>query len=138
MKQLSVFLENKHGKLLTLTNLLKTNNINIRTITIAETPEFGIARMIVDEIERAENLLKANEFACRQTDVLAVEIDDKPGGLSAILEIFDKAEINIEYMYGFLEKKSDNAIMIFRVKDNQKAQDILTQNDIKFYNKTIN
>jgi len=138
MKQLSVFLENKHGKLLTLTNLLKANNINIRTITIAETPEFGIARMIVDEIERAENLLKENEFACRQTDVLAVEIDDKPGGLSAILEIFDKSEINIEYMYGFLEKKSDNAIMIFRVKDNQKAQDVLTQNDIKFYNKTIN
>ena len=103
MKQLSVFIENQCGKLLELTDTLKAENIDILAITIAETQEFGIARMIVDDIEKAEKCLKDKGFACNQTNVLVIEIDSKPGGLAGLLKIFNDNAINVEYMYGFFK-----------------------------------
>ncbi len=133
MKQLSIFLENKKGKLLQITDLLKDNNINIKAITIAETEDFGIVRMIVDKIDEAILALKENNIACSETEVIAAEVDDKPGELSNILHILNDVKINVEYMYSFLDKKENFAIMVFKVKDNNKAITALISKGIKLY-----
>ncbi len=132
MKQLSVFIENQCGKLLEVTNTLKSENIDILAISIAETQEFGIARMIVDDITKAEKSLKDKGFACNQTNVLVIEISSKPGGLASLLEIFNNNNINVEYMYGFLGRTSAEATMVFRVKNYDNAKQILSQQNIKF------
>ena len=132
MKQLSVFIENQCGKLLEVTNTLKTENIDILAISIAETQEFGIARMIVDDIEKAEKCLKVKGFACNQTNVLVIEIASRPGGLASLLKIFNDNNINVEYMYGFLGRTTAEATMVFRVKNYDSAKEILSQNNIKF------
>ncbi len=132
MKQLSVFIQNECGTLLDVTTTLKNENINILAITIAETQEFGIARMIVDDIAKAEAILKAKGFICNQTNVLVVEVSSKPGGLASMLHIFSDNNINIEYMYGFLGRTSSEATMVFRVKDHDSAKEILKANNIKF------
>ncbi len=134
MKQLSIFLENKKGTLLNITDILKDNNINIRAITIAETKDFGIVRMIVDDCEKAVFALKDKNIACSETDVVSVQIRDKSGELSNILHIFNDAKINVEYMYSVLDKKDNMATMIFKVKDNKKAINALEKNSIKLSN----
>jgi len=130
IKQISVFVENKKGKLAEVTKLLTEQEINIRAVSLAETAEFGILRLIVNKPDKCIQTLKANNFIAQLTDVIAVEVEDKIGGLGKILSLFDEADINIEYMYAFIEKKKNNAIVIFRIDDTKKALDALNAKGI--------
>jgi hypothetical protein len=130
LKQLSVFLENRSGRLFEMCELLQKNNINIRAITIADSPEFGIARLVVDKSEEASKVLKSSGFVANITDIVAVEIADTPGGLAGILKILNGAGVNIEYMYGFVEKSSEKALMVFRFEKPDLAIEILKKNAI--------
>lgn len=130
IKQLSVFLENRSGRLYELCDLLGRNKINIRALTIAESPEFGIVRMVVDKSEDATKILKANSFVANITDIVAVEVDDAPGGLASILKVLNDNKINIEYMYGFVEKSRKKALMVFRFEETDKAIETLKNNGI--------
>ena len=137
MKQLSVFLENEPGRLLKMTEILGKNKINIRAIAIAETEKYGVVRMVVNNETLAEKVLKEAGLVCQGTEVIAVEIPDIPGGLAGILKGFEKADANIEYMYGFMEHETDKAIMIFRFKDTDKARKILEASGVAIYEKEL-
>lgn len=121
LQQLSIFLENKSGRLAEVTSLLGKAGVNIRALTLADTADFGILRLIVSDNARAEKVLKENGFTVGTTDVVAIEVPDRPGGLAEVLASLGKAGINVEYMYAFVEKHSDNAIVIFRFDESQKA-----------------
>ncbi len=126
IKQISVFMENKPGRLLEVTKLLASNKVNIRTLSLADTAEFGIARLIVDNPEAVVEILKNNRFTARITPVLAVEVPDDAGGLARVLEVFSQSGINVEYMYGFVEKRHpDKALLVFKVEDPVRAKDQL-------------
>jgi len=127
VNQLSVFIENKPGSLQGVLKTLGENSINIITLTIAETSDFGILRMIVNRPEEALRVLRSNHFTCSITDVLAIEIDDEPGSLYRAVETFAKNHLNIEYMYAFTEKRDDRAVMIFRFDDIETAKKALTE-----------
>jgi hypothetical protein len=133
--QISVFLENRKGRLYEVCSLLGKNKINIRALTIAETPEFGILRIVVDKPQEAIKVLKNNGFSANLTDIVAVEVEDKPGGLAGILKVLSTGDINVEYMYGFLEKSSDKALLVFRFEEPDKAIKILRKNKVKVINK---
>ena len=123
VKQISVFLENSAGKLSEITALLASRNIDIRALSLAETKDFGIARMIMSDTEAAERALQEAGFLARSTPVLAYAVPDEPGGLNTLLAHFNQARINIEYMYAFLGGRSaDHAYMIFRVGDTEAAE----------------
>jgi hypothetical protein len=124
--QLSVFMENKPGHLQTVLKILADANINIATLTIAETADFGILRMIVNDSDKAKKVLHDSRITCSVTDVLAVELDDKPGSLFKAIDAFAKNKLNIEYMYAFTEKRGDKAVMIFRFDDIEAAKKALT------------
>jgi len=128
--QISVFLENKQGRLFEVCSLLGKEKINIRALSVAESEEFGILRMVVDNPTKAVAALKKRGFVASLTDIVAVEVDDKPGGLASILGVFSKNNINVEYMYGFVEKFSDKAILVFRFDDANKAIKVLARNKI--------
>ncbi len=125
--QLSVFMENKPGHLQGVLKKLADANINIITLTIAETSDFGILRMIVNDADKAKKALNESHFTCSTTEVLAVEIDDTPGSLLRAIEAFSKKGLNIEYMYAFTEKRGDRAVMIFRFDDIEAAKKALMQ-----------
>ncbi len=125
--QLSLFLENKPGRLQSALKVLAGKNVNIRTLTIAEVSDFGIVRMIVTNPEEAVRALRENHFTCSTTEVLAIEIEDVPGALERALEAFGKHELNIEYMYAFTEKRGDKAVMIFRFDDIEQAKKALSK-----------
>ncbi|MGD9110032.1 MAG: ACT domain-containing protein [Phycisphaerales bacterium] len=131
IKQISVFLENKKGRLFEVCKLLGGNDVNIRALTIAETESFGVLRIVVDRTEKAAKLLSDNDFTANVTEVVAVEVDDKPGGLAEVLKVLADGDVNIEYMYGFVEKFSDKALLVFRFEDVKLATDILNRNKIK-------
>ncbi|GAV21964.1 ACT domain-containing protein [Carboxydothermus pertinax] len=133
VKQLSVFLENKSGRLARVTEILGENKINIRALSIADTTDFGILRLIVNKPDEAYRLLKAEQFMVSLTDVIAVEVPDNPGGLAGVLKTLEPHNINIEYLYAFVEKASDNALVVFRVEEIEKAIKILTDNGIKVF-----
>ena len=128
VEQISVFLENKPGTLEQATRVLKDANINIRTLSMAETVDFGILRLIVNDVEKANKVLKENGFRVSKTPVVAVEVPDKPGGLHSIMEIVSKEGINVEYLYAFVEKSGQNAVIIFRFDNPEKAIDVLLKN----------
>jgi hypothetical protein len=128
--QVSVFLENKKGRLLEVCSLLGKHTINIRALNVAESEGFGVVRIVVDKPQEAVDLLKKNNLVANLTDVVAVEVEDKPGGLAKILEVLSKNNINIEYMYGFVEKHSSNALMVFRFDEPEKAAQVLLDNGI--------
>jgi len=130
LKQISVFLENKKGRLAEVTKLIASEKINIRALSLADTTDFGVLRLIVNDPDRCFAVLKEHSFVAQQTDVIAVEVLDKPGGLQQILDVFDENNINIEYMYAFVEKKTDNAIVIFRIDQPARAIDALERNKI--------
>lgn len=130
LTQISVFLENKKGRLYEVCSILGENNINIRALTIAETESFGVLRIVVDKTDQAIKVLKENDFVANITDVVAVEVGDQPGGLAQILKILSQHDINIEYMYGFVEKFSDRALLVFRFEDTETAQKVLIDNNI--------
>jgi hypothetical protein len=129
--QISVFVENGAGKLVGVTRVLGEANVDIRAMSIAETADFGILRMIVSDPVRAIEALKFAGNVVSVTQVLAVEIEDKPGSLSEVLAVIEKAEISVEYIYAFITRKSDNAYVIFRVEDVDKANEALAEAGIK-------
>ena len=134
IKQISVFLENKKGRLAEVTKFLAENNINIRALSLADTKDFGVLRLIVDNYEKCMKILKEKEFVCQITDVIAIEVEDRPGGLYKVLKIIEDNDINIEYMYATVEKNKDSAMVIFRVDDTEKTFEILKKNNISFSN----
>ncbi|HOW81726.1 MAG TPA: amino acid-binding protein [Spirochaetota bacterium] len=125
--QLSVFIENKPGHLQNVLKILGEKNINIVTLTIAETSDFGILRMIVNDPEGGVRALRESHVTCSTNDVLAVEIDDKPGSLYKAIDTFARRKLNIEYMYAFTEKRGDKAVMIFRFDDIDAAKKAMTE-----------
>jgi len=131
LTQISVFLENRKGRLYDVCSLLGKNKINIRALTIAETEKFGVLRIVVDKPDKAIQILKKNGFVANLTDIVAVEVQDKPGGLAAILKTLSANDINLEYMYGFVEKSSDKALLVFRFDDPDKAITVFKRNKIK-------
>jgi len=133
--QISVFLENKKGRLYDAISLLGEKGIDIKTLTIAENENFGVLRIIVDRPEQCLEVLKANRFVASMTEIVAVEVEDHPGGLARVLKVLDENTINIEYMYAFVEKCADKAILVFRFDDLDKAIDILTKNSIRVVGK---
>ena len=130
LTQISIFLENKKGRLLDVCALLGKNKINIRALTIAESEEFGILRIVVDKPEAAAKVLKSAGFTANMTDIVAVEVDDRPGGLAAILKLLSQNDLNVEYMYGFVEKRSDRAMLVFRFEKPDEAIRVLKKHKI--------
>jgi hypothetical protein len=129
--QLAVFLENKSGRLAAITKVLSDNNVNIRALSVADTADFGILRLIVDDTDKAVGALKKEGFTVGKADVVAVEVEDKPGGLSRVLSVLHEAGINVEYMYAFVEKSAENAVLIFRFDDPDIAITVLQSGGIK-------
>jgi len=125
VEQISVFLENKPGSLEHATRVLRDASINIRTLSLAETVDFGILRLIVNDVEKANKVLKDAGFRVSKTIVVAVEVPDKPGGLHSIMEVLSKQNINVEYLYAFVEKSGQNAVIIFRFDVPEKAIEVL-------------
>ena len=125
VKQISVFLENKEGRLAQVTKALGDNNINIRALSIADTTDFGILRLIVSDPDKAHEVLKSAGFTVSFTEVIAVEVIDEPGGLSRALEVLQSVDINIEYLYAFVQKVSRAALVVFRVERLDEAIEIL-------------
>jgi hypothetical protein len=121
LRQISVFLENKKGRLAEVVGLIAREKINIRALALADTADFGVLRLIVNDTEKCFAALKQAGFVAQKTEVLAVEVNDRPGGLQHVLAVFDRAGLNIEYMYAFVERKADNAIVIFRTDQPEKA-----------------
>ncbi|MDR0584068.1 MAG: ACT domain-containing protein [Treponema sp.] len=130
IRQISVFLENTTGRISEVTKTLARAGINLRAISIADTADFGILRLIVDKTEEAINALNAAGFTTRQTSVAAVEIDDVPGSLAKLMELFQKSEVNIEYLYASLEGKAGKAVVIFKLEDHDKGFKILRENGL--------
>jgi hypothetical protein len=133
--QLSIFLENKEGRLAEICNILGKNQINIRALSIAENEGFGILRMVVNEPEKAMAALKAKDIVCNITEIVAVEVADQPGGLAKVLDVLHHNKINVEYMYGFVEKFSENALLVFRFDDTDKAIKVLLDNKVRVIGK---
>ena len=131
VKQLSIFLENQSGRLAEVTGAIGVEGINIRALSLADTSGFGILRLIVNDIDRARNILRDKGFTVRETDVIAVEIPDVPGGLANVLRILGDQNINVEYMYAFVQKSAENAVVIFRIEDIDKAIQVLQQGGVK-------
>ncbi|MBQ8827062.1 MAG: ACT domain-containing protein [Oscillospiraceae bacterium] len=131
IKQISIFVENKPGKLSAVTKLLSESNIDIRALSIADTKDFGILRLIVDKPDEAVDVLKKAECMVTLTNVLAVCISDKPGGLAKAMETLYAANIQVEYMYAFVTKNVEDAYVILRVGNNDVAADALKENGFK-------
>lgn len=130
VEQISVFLENKSGRLSEVTAILKEAKVNIRALALADTSDFGVLRLIVDETEKARQVLKNNGFTVGKTNVVAVEVADRPGGLHEILTLLHNADLNVEYMYAFVRSSGDNAVMIFRFEKDQEAVRLLQSKGI--------
>jgi hypothetical protein len=130
LTQISVFLENKPGQLKKTCDLLAASGINISTLMLADTREFGILRLIIREWEKAQQVLGQAGFAVRTTDVLALEVQNKPGGLAKLLQPVEAANLNIEYMYAFASGLGDKAVLIFRFSDPDKALDTLKKEGV--------
>jgi hypothetical protein len=130
LRQISVFLENKKGRLAEVVGLIAREQVNIRALALADTADFGVLRLIVNDTGKCFAALKQAGFVAQKTEVLAVEVNDRPGGLQRVLAVFDRAGLNIEYMYAFVEKKSDNAIVIFRIDQPDKAAKLLAAEGI--------
>ena len=123
VEQISVFMENKAGRLAQITRILGEADVNILALSLADTADFGILRIIVTDNDKAVDALKAEGFTVRRNDVLAIDVPDKPGGLADFLEILKSNDINIEYMYA--HRKSGHALLIFRFDDLDKALEVL-------------
>jgi hypothetical protein len=131
-KQISVFLENKAGRLSHVTRVLGDAQVNIRALSIADTSDFGILRLIVNDPEKAYRILKEQGFTVSQTEVVAVQVPDSPGSLATVLEQMAEENLNIEYLYAFLGTKDDDALIIFKVEDIQRAKAAFEKQGIRF------
>lgn len=131
VKQISIFVENKAGGLSEITSVLAKNQINMRAFSIADTKDFGILRLIVDDPDKTVNVLRGEGFILSVTPVIAAAISDEPGSLSKILGYFSDNDISLEYAYAFLTRKADSAYMVLRVENIEKALSVLTANGVK-------
>lgn len=125
VNQLSVFLENKSGRLADVTRTLAENQINIRALSIADTIDYGLLRLIVNDPEKATQVLTDAGFTVAETEVLAIEIPDRPGGMAGIIDILSAKGLNIEYMYAFVGRSGEHAIVIFRIEPVDEAIETL-------------
>ncbi len=130
VEQISVFLENRAGRLAEVSAILAEAGVNIRALSLADTSDFGVLRLIVNNNEKAMETLKNAGFTVGKTNVLAVEVEDRPGGLHKILDVLYKSGINVEYMYAFVQQSGNNAVMIFRFDQTEKAMNVLAENNI--------
>lgn len=130
-EQISIFIENKEGRLAEVTAILRDADVNIRALSLADTTDFGVLRLIVNDNEKAEQALRKEGFTVGRTRVLAVEVSDEPGGLNKVLDPLWMQNVNVEYMYAFANPQCKNAIMVFRFDDHDKALEILEKHQIK-------
>lgn len=131
VEQISIFIENKSGRLAEVSGTLGEAGINIRALSLADTSDFGILRLIVNDTDKAYQVLREQNFTVNKTEVIGVEVPDTPGGLSSILQILDQNDVNVEYMYAFVERSGDNAVIIFRFDNIDEAIKVLVDNEIK-------
>lgn len=129
--QLSIFLENTPGRLKGVLSVLSNNNINIRALSLADKTSYGMLRLIVGDTEKASEALKKENIAVNVTPVIGVEVSDKPGGLLEIADILEKNAINVEYLYAFVEKFGDKAVVVIRVDETEKAGKIFSEKGIR-------
>ena len=130
VKQVSIFVENKEGKIADVLNILAKENINISALSLADTTNFGILRLIVDDPKKAKNILQMEDMIVKINEILAVGINDEPGGLAKVLSILAKANVQIEYMYAFTGHNKEYATVVFKTNDIEKAYDCLKINNI--------
>jgi len=131
VEQISIFLENRAGRLSEVTRVLSESGVNIRALSLADTSDFGILRLIVSDFDKAKKVLKEHGFTVGRTTVVAVEVEDKPGGLHNILNLLSGQGINVEYMYAFVQQSGHNAVLIFRFDRTDEAIDILQKHGLK-------
>lgn len=132
VKQISVFLENRSGRLAEVTRVLGDNKLNIRALSLADTSDFGVLRMIIDHPDQAYLVLKEQHYTVQETDVVTLEVADQPGGLAGVLETLYQNQINVEYLYAFPERDSvDKALLVFKFDDMDKAIDVMQKAGIK-------
>lgn len=131
VKQLSVFVENRPGRLSAVTRLFGDNGIDIRAMSIADTKDFGILRLIVNDPEKALGLLKESDYPVTITNVIAIGVQDAPGGLAGAMETLYENNISLEYMYAFVSKTENTAYVVFRVENNEKAAEALEEKGYK-------
>ena len=125
IKQLTVFIENKKGTVVSVTEILAANNVNIRALSVAETQDFGMLRLIVNDTEAAEKILAEEGYLIKVNDVIGVKIGDEPGRLSAALGVLDEKKINMDYLYAFMSRTEKHAYVVIRVEDNAAAEKAL-------------
>jgi hypothetical protein len=130
VEQISVFLENKPGSLAEVTRILGDAGVNIRALSLADTKDFGILRLIVNDHEKAKQILGQKGFTVRKTEVVAVEVPDRPGGLADMLKTLSDSGINVEYLYAFVQQSGTNAIIIFRFDETDRAIKVLSAQGI--------
>ncbi len=130
VEQISVFLENKAGRLSEVTGILSEASVNIRALALADTSDFGVLRLILDDNDAAVSVLKENGFTVGKTEVIAAEVKDEPGGLHQILDTLKAEGINVEYMYAYVRHTGENAVMIFRFDDVPAAIEVMKKNNI--------
>ncbi len=130
IKQISVFMENRPGRLAEITKVLSDNNIDVRAINIADTTDFGILRMIVNDPEKAEKILRENSMTASVTDVLAVSIDDTVGAFGNVISMLKAAEISIEYIYSFIGERSSRAVIVIKTNDSTHSAEILAKGGV--------
>lgn len=131
VRQISVFMENKVGPLAEITTLLAQHQINMRALSVAETQDFGILRIIVEEPEKAEQVLKDNQIIFRESSVLAVLMKDRPGSMAAVVDLLAQAGIPVEYAYAFITRQADNACLILKVKEDEAAEALLEKEGVR-------
>ncbi len=129
-KQVSIFLENKKGRLADVTRILADNRINIRALSMADMADLGVLRLIVDDSAHCLSVLKEHDLVAQETEVVVAEIEDKPGGLHRIVEVLTREGASIEYMYAFCAKNRDNAIVVLKINDAGRAVETLQSNGI--------
>ena len=131
IKQLTVFVPNRKGTIVEVTDILAKNSINIRALSIAETEDFGILRLIVNDENAAEQVLADHNYLIKVIDIVGVKIGDAPGKLTEALDVLDKADINVEYLYAFMARTEKHAYVVLRVEDNEVAEKVLTNAGFK-------
>jgi hypothetical protein len=131
LKQLTVFVQNEKGSLVSVTEILSQSNINLRALSIAETTDFGILRLIVNDVTTAAAVLAANGYLVKMTDVIGVKIGDAPGKLTEALAVLDRTDINVEYLYAFMARTEKHAYVVLRVENNDVAEQALTSADFQ-------
>jgi len=130
VEQISVFLENKPGALAEVTRILGESGVNIRALSLADTKDFGILRLIVNDNEKAKEVLGRKGLTVRKTEVVAIEVPDRPGGLADIMKLLAEAAINVEYLYAFVQRSGQNAIIIFRFDETDRAITVLSAKNV--------